>query len=343
MIRVLIVDDSSFMRKSLAVIVGSDPSLQVAGVASDGVEAVQKTRELRPDVVLLDIEMPRMDGIMALMRIMSECPTAVVMLSALNKNDPAIAIKSLQYGAVDFIAKPSGVISYDIEEIRQEIVSKIKGAAGADVSKLGFRRTQCLDGGRGPDKLEGRKDVVIVGASTGGPNAIATVLCGLPRNLQAAILVAQHMSREFVPSFVDRLRWECLLEISAAQEGDVILPGKVFVLPCGYNAEIARDGDSKRIQLMRMEGGHGSASFIDHVMGSVALACGNSALGVILTGMGSDGAAGMKAIKSAGGWTIAEDFSTCLIDGMPRAAIETGCVDEIVPLPLISQAILRRI
>jgi two-component system chemotaxis response regulator CheB len=151
------------------------------------------------------------------------------------------------------------------------------------------------------------------------------------------------MSREFVPSFVDRLRWECLLEISAAREGDVILPGRVFVLSCGYNTEIARDGNVKRIRRMRMESGQGPVSFIDHAMGSVALACGNSVLGVILTGMGNDGAAGMKAIKIAGGWTIAEDFSTCLIDGMPRAAIETGCVDEVVPLPLISQAVLRRI
>ena len=343
MIRVLIVDDSSFMRKSLEAIVKSDASLRVVGVAGDGVEAVQKTRELHPDVVLLDIEMPRMDGIMALMRIMSECPTAVVMLSALNKKDPAIAIKSLHYGAVDFIAKPSGVISYDIDEIRGEIVSKIKAAAGVDTRKLGFRRVPLPDGETGPDRPDGRKEVVIMGASTGGPNAIAAILSALPRNILAAILVAQHMNHEFVPSFVDRLRWECLLEISAAQEDDVIVPGQVFVLSCGYSAEIARDGNVKRIRLMRMEIGHGTASFIDHAMGSVALAYGNGALGVILTGMGDDGAAGMKAIKSAGGWTVAEDFSTCLVDGMPRAAIETGCVDEVVPLPCIAQTILRRI
>lgn len=343
MIGVLIVDDSSFMQKSLAVIVESDKSLRIAGIASDGVEAVQKTRELHPDVVLLDIEMPRMDGLMALMRIMSECPTPVVMLSALNKKDPAIAIKSLQYGAVDFIAKPSGVISYDIEKIREEIVSKIKGAAGVDIHKLGFCRAPGLDGGRGSDKPEGRKEVVIIGASTGGPNAIAVILSSLPRNVPAAILVAQHMSHEFVPSFVDRLRWECLLEISAAREDDIIVPGRVFVLSGGYNAEIARDGNVKRIRRMRMESGQAPVSFIDQAMGSVALSYGSGALGVILTGMGDDGAMGMKAIKRAGGWTIAEDFSTCLVDGMPRAAIGTGCVDEVVPLPRICQTILRRI
>ncbi|MBI5589216.1 MAG: chemotaxis-specific protein-glutamate methyltransferase CheB [Deltaproteobacteria bacterium] len=343
MIRVLIVDDSSFMRKSLAAIVESDPSLQVADVAGDGAEAVQKTRELHPDVVLLDIEMPRMDGVTALMRIMSECPTAVVMLSALNKKDPAIAIKSLHYGAVDFIAKPSGVISYDIEEIKGEIVSKIKVAAGVDTRKLRFYRTPGPDDETGSDKPGERKEVVIIGASTGGPNAIAVILSGLPRNVPATILIAQHMSHEFVPSFVDRLRWECLLEISAAREGDVILSGRVLVLSCGYNMEIVQDGSVKRIRRMRMESGHGPASFIDHAMGSVALACGNGVLGVVLTGMGDDGAVGIKTIKRAGGWTIAEDFSTCLVDGMPRSAIATGCVDEVVPLPRIGQAILRRI
>jgi len=341
MIRVLIVDDSSFMRKSLTYLLESDRSIEVAGTASDGVEAIQKVKELRPDVVLLDIEMPRMDGLMALMYIMNECPTPVLMLSALNKRNPTIVIKSLEYGAVDFIAKPSGVISYDIDKISNEILTKVKMAADIDVYKLklslpeeSFQKERA--------KSVNPKEMVVIGGSTGGPRAIVSLLSGLPHNIPTAILVVQHLRPEFVPSLVDRLRWACPLEISIAQEGDVINSGQVSIAP-GYHTTIVREGNIRRIHLATEAPHNFITPSINDAMESVAETYGKGGLGVLLTGMGDDGAHGMKAIKDAGGSTIAEDQSTCIVFGMPRAAIEMGCVDVVVPLPRIAQTILRMI
>ena len=341
-VRVLIVDDSSFMRKSLTHILESDGAIEVIGTAVDGEDAVRSVKQLHPDVVLLDIEMPVMDGLAALAHIMAECPTPVLMLSALNKRDAAIAIKSLYHGAVDFIAKPSGVISYDIDRLSNEIIAKVKAAAGANVRQLALRLPKESYQRRWP-KPGTRKEMVVIGASTGGPRAVATVLSGLPRDISPAIIVVQHMSPEFVPSFVERLRWGCSLDISTARKGEVIDSGQVLVAPGGCHVGVTRDGDARRIRLSRKASAYAVFPSIDYAMDSAARAYGAGVLGVLLTGIGSDGARGMKAIKEAGGSTIAEGESSCVVFGMPRAAIELGCVDEIMPLSQIAQAILRMI
>ena len=340
LVSVLVVDDSSFMRKSLTHILESDRSIEVADTAADGEDAVRKVKQLHPNVVLLDIEMPVMDGLAALTHIMAECPTPVLMLSALNKKDATIAIKSLEHGAVDFIPKPSGVISYDIEKLGNEIIAKVKVAADVNVHKLALSLPK--ESYQHPRlKPVTRKKIVVIGASTGGPRAVVNVLSCLPRDISTAILVVQHMSPEFVPSFVDRLQWGCPLKISTAQKGGVITSGQVLIAPGGCHTTIIQNGDTRKIRLSRKASPHTAIPSVDSAMESAAKVYGQNTLGVLLTGLGSDGARGLKAIKDAGGNTIAEDQSTCVTFGMPKAAIELGCVDEIVPLPQIGQAILR--
>jgi two-component system, chemotaxis family, protein-glutamate methylesterase/glutaminase len=338
-IRVLIVDDSSFMRKALAQILASDQSIEVIGTAPDGREAIQKVNQLLPDVVLLDIEMPVMDGLTALTHIMAERPTPVLMLSALSKSDAMIAIKCLEYGAVDFIAKPSGVISYDIDTLGKEIIAKVKAAVSVNIQKMRLPLPDKLFQMRKPASGT-KKDIVIIGASTGGPKAVAQVLSGFPRDIQAAIIIVQHMSPEFISSFVDRLKWCCPLTISIAKKGETLKAGRVLMAPAGYNTTISKNESGNTISLSRIALDVGSISSIDMTMESAAKAYGDRAVGVILTGMGTDGAWGLKSIKEVGGSTIAEDESTCVIFGMPKAAIEMGCVDKIVPLPMIAQTVL---
>ena len=340
-IRVLVIDDSSFMRKSLTHILESEDSIEVVGTAADGEKGVQCVKEFRPDVVLMDIEMPVMDGLTALAYVMAECPTPVLMLSALNKRDADIAVKSLHHGAVDFIAKPSGVISYDIDRLRDEILTKVKTAARANVSALDLRLPpqSYLRPGARPEK---RKKIVVIGASTGGPKALDTILAGLPRDISAAIVVIQHMGTEFISSFVERLQWLTSLRISLAQKDEIIHSGRVLIGPGDRNTMILRDGKSKKIGFSREPSVSGTST-IDYTMESAARAYGEECVGVLLTGLGSDGTQGMKAIRDAGGSTIAEDQSTCVVFGMPKAAIEMGCVDEVVPLDRIAGAILRRI
>lgn len=340
--RVLIADDSSFMRKSLTHLLESDEAIEVVAAVADGADAVRKVRQLRPDVVILDIEMSGMDGLAALARIMAECPTPVLVLSGLDKADATLAIRCLERGAVDFIPKPSGVISYDIDTLRAEIIAKVKWAAGVPVRPLDLRLfgEPLAPRRRG---LAGREKLVVIGASTGGPRALATVLPALSPDLAAAVLVVQHMSPALVPCFADRLKWECFLDVAVARHGEDLTPGRVVIAPGGCHALIEQAGGARRIRLSRKVSPHAIFPSVDYAMESAAEAYGEGAIGVLLTGMGSDGARGMQAIKDGGGSTVAEDPSTCLVFGMPKAAIDLGCVDQVVPLHLVAQAIVKLI
>ncbi len=333
-IHVLVVDDSSFMRNAITHLLTSDTSIEVIAAANGGKDALRKTRMLKPDVVLMDIDMPVMDGLTALSLIMEQTPTPVVMLSGLS--DAAVAIKSLELGAVDFVPKPSGRISYDIGKIKDDIISKVKVAAGVDIQKIIRRikaRKQKL---RKPSK---KKEMVVMGASTGGPRAIISILSGLKRDTAAVFLVVQHMSADFLPSFVERLKSTCPLCVSAAKNDEAIQQGHVYVAPGGCSIRVVKEDRVKKVRYDFEPSAHAVFPSIDAAMKSAANAYNGSALGVLLTGIGSDGAIGMKAIKDAGGCTIAEDKSTCLAFGMPKAAIELGCVDEVLPLQEIAPAI----
>lgn len=342
MIKVLIVDDSSFMRKSLAHLLESDSAIKVCGVAAEGQEAIRLLKRLKPDVVLLDITMPVMDGLTALTHIMAGQPTPVLILSGVR--DAAVAIKALDLGAVDFIRKPSGSISYDIDTMKAELIFKVKAAAGVPLNRL--RRTvlpaaplPLPAAANGKDGAE----LVVIGASTGGPQAVATILAGIPRNIRAGILIVQHMAPEFIPSFVERLKWVSQLDVSLAAAGDCVTPGRVLVAPGAKNTVIVREKKNKVVAFDSREPKHHVFPGIDCAMESVAGLYGKGALGVLLTGMGSDGAAGLEWVQRAGGRTLAEAESSCVVFGMPKAAIERGCVDEVVPLPEMAAAIMRRL
>lgn len=332
---VIVVDDSGFMRSALTHLLTSDTSIEVIATAVDGKDALQKIRLLKPDVVLMDIDMPVMDGLSALSLIMQQNPLPVVMLSGLS--DATVAIKSLESGAVDFIPKPSGTISYDIDKIKNEIIEKVKVAAAVDIRRI-VRRARARR--RKLRKPSEKKEIVVMGASTGGPRAIISILSQLKRDIAAPVFVVQHMGQGFIPSFVERLRWACPLIVSSAKNDESIQEGHVYVAPGGCNIGVAKANRVKKVRYDYEIPSHTVFPSIDFTMRSAANVYDGSLLGVLLTGIGSDGALGMKAIKDAGGSTIAEDESTCLAFGMPKAAIDLGCVDEVLPLPEIAPAVM---
>jgi two-component system chemotaxis response regulator CheB len=340
-IRVLVVDDSDFMRRSLTHLLQSDPGIDVIGTANNGEQAVAEVQRLRPDVVLLDVQMPVMDGLQALGQIMAQCPTPILMLSGVVEQDGQLSMRSLYHGAVDFIAKPSGVISYDIDQIKAEILHKVKIAASANVhSKVQsvVDRSYRLPA-HAPVSVA--KNLIILGASTGGPSAIRQILSALPDDFPAAIMVVQHMSDTFIPYFVDSLQAHCRMPVAMIYEGTIIRAGHVLVASGGFHYSIVRDRAGVVIHLTRSRTKRRSLS-INEVMADLAGVYRASVLGVLLTGVGEDGAQGMLRIKLAGGTTIAEEASTCMVYGMPRAAIEAGVVDKVLPLPQIASEIIRQ-
>jgi two-component system, chemotaxis family, protein-glutamate methylesterase/glutaminase len=342
MTHVLVVDDSSFMRKSLTHLLESDAAINVVGTAADGGEAVRNVRQLRPDVVVLDIEMPAINGLTALRQIMAERPTPILVLTGLNKADASIAVQCLEQGAVDVITKPSGVISYDIDVLRTEIIAKVKLAAALNFSNLGTPVPSDLCRPRPAAGINGDK-MVVIGASTGGPGAIASILQRFPATFSAAVLLVQHMGAVFVPYFAESLKGKCPFDVAVACEDKALGPGRVIVAPGGCHTLVARSDGAWRVRFSREASPHAIFPSIDYAMASAAEAYGSDAMGVLLTGSGSDGAAGMKAVKAAGGTTIAESPASCLASGMPQAAIDLGCVDHVVPLPLMARVIAEMI
>ncbi|MEM2241972.1 MAG: chemotaxis response regulator protein-glutamate methylesterase [Candidatus Bathyarchaeia archaeon] len=324
------VDDSALMRKMIKDLLNSDPEVTVVGTAVNGVDALEKIRELSPDVVTLDVNMPKMDGLETLKRIMSEHPLPVVMLSNLTKEGAEATLKALEYGAVDYIAKPSGEISLDIEKVRGELITKVKTAARAKLIRhkpiLPLEISSC--------KID---RVVLIGASTGGPPAIEKILSCLPE-AAPPILIVQHMPPGFTRSFAERLNRYCKFEVKEAEEGDRIQPGKALIAPGGYHMIV---GSDKRVHLDESPPIHGVKPAVDPMMMTAAEVFKSKNVGVLLTGMGSDGALGMKMVKQHGGYTIAQDEETSVIFSMPKAAIEAGCVDKILPLAEIPIEIMR--
>jgi two-component system chemotaxis response regulator CheB len=328
------------MRKVISDMLSSDDEIEVVGTAQDGEEALRKVKELSPDVVTLDIEMPRMDGLTSLAYIMVEHPVPVVMLSAMSKREADVVIKSLKYGAVDFIPKPSGVISLDIEDIKGEILSKVKMAARTRVkrAKLLLPRPRFVRPSVKPGR--GRKEVAIIGASTGGPQALTYILSHLPGSISLGFLVVQHMPSTFTASLAEHLSWQCSLKVKEAEDGERISPGLALIAPGDYHM-IVEGSDKEKVRLIQTPKVHGVRPSVDVTMKSAAEVYGRKVLGVILTGMGEDGAQGAKVIKERGGEIIAEDKSSCVVFGMPKAAIDLGCVDRVMTLTQIPREIMR--
>ena len=338
MIRVLIVDDSAFMRQVVSDIINNDPNLEVIDTASNGLIAIDKVVKLQPDVILLDVEMPKMDGLSALSHIMKTNPTPVVMLSNLTQKGTYTTIKALEIGAIDFIPKPSGSLSLDIDTISAQIVEKVKLAAKVNIKRTRAGKTLPFP------MVEMKKStkVVVIGASTGGPQTLLQLLKRLPRNVPP-IFIVQHMPAEFTKSLASRLDSMCIFDVKEAEEGDGIRPGMAFLAPGGHHMTVKRLRlyNKEIIQLNKNPPVNSIRPSVDVTMQSVVEVYGANTIGVLLTGMGHDGAKGMCSIKKSGGKTIAQNEETCVIFGMPKSAIEKNCVNKVAPVSSIPEEIMN--
>jgi two-component system chemotaxis response regulator CheB len=336
-IRVLIVDDSAIVRKALSDIVSSHPGLEVAGTAPDPFVARDKILALKPDVLTLDIEMPRMDGLTFLKKLMRFHPLPVVVVSSLGQASSRAAIEALQSGAVEVVVKPGG--PYSVTEMREELARKIHAAAHASLRRPESR----MDAGvlslpAPPAALSSA--VIAIGASTGGVEALGRVLTQLPAEMPP-IVVTQHIPAVFSAEFARRLDKICRVRVKEAQEGDRLEPGRVLIAPGNFHLTLVKTAagfravvrDGERVQYQRPS--------VDVLFQAVAREVGPDAVGVILTGMGADGAEGLLAMKRAGARTMAEDEASCVVFGMPREAIRAGAVDQILPLDHIAVELAR--
>jgi two-component system chemotaxis response regulator CheB len=413
-IRVLVVDDSAFLRRNLPRILESDPGIEVVDTAGNGAEGLQKVMDLRPDVVMLDLVMPMMDGLTALRQLMRKAPTPVVVVSAATHEGARETLEALSLGAVDFVTKPSGPVSLDIDTVRAELIGKVKAAYASKVRGTADTRTTCArfqaiiersrDQGRAPERpargsarqgrtphepgRNGDKRLVAIVASTGGPVALQHVLSRLPGNLDAGLVIVLHIAPGFTRPFADRLNELSPLAVREAEDGMPIAPGVALIAPAGVHLTVARpltrtgagpvlpapsqspacpaypeysqgeqsegttEGGPVEGHVLRTVEGlvarlcsepadalhHPSA---DVLFDSIARCCAAETCAVILTGMGNDGALGLRAIRQGGGYTVAQDEATSVVYGMPRRAVELGGVEISLPLDQIADEIVR--
>jgi two-component system chemotaxis response regulator CheB len=349
-IRVLIADDSSLMRRLLCDIIERAPDLRVVGTARDGVEAVDLAVDLRPDVIVLDVQMPRLDGLAALDQIMAGCPTPVVMVSGVL--DARQALQALDRGAVEVVAKPSGPISIDVYKVATELVGKIRLASQVPVTHIdrpgGADFPVCPDVAPQPAPARfkhGRLDlrrVIVVAASTGGPQAIEAIIPALPGDLAAAVIIVQHMPVGFTRCFAERLNQRSGLHVREARSGDVIAPGRAYIAPAGHHLLVSqRRTDLATLRLDQSPPLGGLRPAADVTMRSAAVAFGPATIGLVLTGMGTDGADGLRWIKACGGQTLAQDQTSSVVYGMPWAAVEAGVVDRVLSLTDIATELVK--
>jgi two-component system chemotaxis response regulator CheB len=335
MIKVLVVDDSALIRSLLSEIIRSEPEFLLVGAASDAYAARELVNQYRPDVITLDVEMPKVDGLTFLEKLMKARPTAVVMISSLTEQGADVTLRALELGAVDYLAKPKIDIARGIEEYRLEIIAKIKSAAQAKVSKAEPCKPKKTDSLR----FKTTEKVIAIGASTGGTEAIKAVLTQLPVD-SPGIVITQHMPPGFTTSFAKRLDSMCRINVIEAQGGERIMPGYAYLAPGDKHLTVVRSGADYRIQLTDGPRVSGHKPSVDVMFQSVAEAVASNALAVILTGMGKDGALGIRSIAEHGGFTMAQDEASSLIFGMPQEAIKTGCVKQIVSLDSISKRLI---
>ncbi|PYT80043.1 MAG: chemotaxis response regulator protein-glutamate methylesterase [Acidobacteria bacterium] len=333
-IRVLVVDDSALMRKLIPAILARDCSIEVVGTAMDGAFALKKIEELQPDVVTLDLEMPRMDGLEMLRLIMRSAPLPIILFSTHSKEGGYATLKALAFGAVDFLAKPKDAGAGHLEEIADQLIAKIKVAKHAAKRKLPpvtVREELPAPTKHARPALQPRR-VIAVGISTGGPNALQYMLSQIPADFLSTILVVQHMPEGFTEMFAKRLDECCPLEVHEARSGDLLLAGRVLICPGNRHMMVRRmpRGDIAVLSDGPPVNGHRPSA--DVLFHSLAQEFSLMAVGVLMTGMGEDGAEGLGAIKAAGGMTIAQSEESCVVSGMPRAAILKGYANKVIPL-----------
>ena len=337
-VRVLVVDDSALMRKLIPIILSRDPGIEVVGTAMDGAFALKKIEELQPDVVTLDLEMPRMDGIETLRLIMRSAPLPVILFSTHSKEGAYSTFKALAFGAIDFVAKPKDAAAGNLDAIAEQLIEKVKVAKRAGGKRL---QVPPIEEKAHSSKKSGRNPippnrVIAIGISTGGPNALQFVLSQIHGEFTGTILVVQHMPEGFTEMFAKRLDECCQLDVHEARSGDLLLAGRVLICPGNRHMMVRHmpRGDMAVLSDAPPVNGHRPSA--DVLFHSVAQEFGPSAVGIIMTGMGEDGAEGLGAIKNAGGITIAQSEDTCVVAGMPRAAITKGFASKVVPLDALA-------
>jgi two-component system chemotaxis response regulator CheB len=340
-VRVLVVDDSALMRKLISQILAKDHEIEVVGTAMDGAFGLKKVEELKPDAVTLDLEMPRMDGMEMLRQITRRSGVPVIIVSALSTEGAMATFKALALGAFDFVAKPRDAASAHMDEIAMDLIAKIKAAARSKVRNLPAlvfpERPRGTKGAPRPRKEPSR--VVAIGVSTGGPNALQYLLAKLPGDFPGSIIVVQHMPEGFTSMFANRLDESCALEVKEAQSGDLLIAGRVLICPGDRHIKIRRMAMGNTVVLTDEPRVNGHRPSVDILFRSVAAEFGPRAFGVLMTGMGEDGAAGMGLIKHAGGMTMAQSEESCVVFGMPKAAIERGYAMRVVPLDMLAGAL----
>lgn len=341
MIDVLVLDDSALMRSLLREIVDSQPDMRVVGAAADPYAAREMIKQLNPHVLTLDVELPKMNGLDFLEKLMRLRPMAVVMISSLTAAGSESTLRALELGAIDFVAKPALGVKDGVLALEAEIVEKIRIAAAARVTRLApaVRAGEPLSP-RSP--LESTEKIVVVGASTGGTKALAQLVSALPADAPA-MLIAQHMPEVFTNSFAQRLDAMSALAVKEAAEGERILPGHAYIAPGGMHLRVAKRGSNYVTAIGDDAPVNRHRPSVDALFLSAAASIGKNAIGVIMTGMGSDGAAGIRALHDAGAATIAQSEASCVVFGMPKSAIATGGVDVVVDLDAIAGEIYAQL
>lgn len=341
-IRVLIVDDSSFMRMAIRSVLSKDPAIDIVGTAADGMEGVEKAIALKPDLITMDIEMPRMDGISALRQIMAKAPTRVIMVSTLTNEGAKATFEALDAGAIDYIPKnvTDSAQAQNVfrEELLRKVLEAVRSRFGRVIPSPASRTAapaQPLQRSVTASGLRGKKiNYVAIGASTGGPVALQEVLSRIPVDFPYGVIVGIHMPKAFTGPYADRLNAKCSMNIREAVDGDVLKPGLALVAPGGMHTTLVRQGSNIVVKVIPTTAypQYVYVPSVDLLMSTMAEATGGSMLGVILTGMGNDGFKGMQLLKSKGGVTIAQDEATSTIYGMPKACVDGGVADEVLPL-----------
>lgn len=350
-IRVVVVDDSALVRSLLTEIINRQSDMTCVGAAADPLVAREMIRELSPDVITLDVEMPRMDGLEFLSRLMRLRPMPVVMVSTLTEQGAEITLRALEMGAIDFVAKPRIGVSSGLNELAGDIVDKIRVAASAHVKRLATPAAAGTPVAGTPGEAEppraplprmSTEKIICIGASTGGTEAIREVLVPMPADAPA-IVITQHMPPGFTTSFANRLNTLCRIRVQEARDGERILPGHAYIAPGGRHFRIDRSGSNYVAVVEDTEPVNRHRPSVEVLFKSAARVLGPNALGIMLTGMGADGAQAMREMKDAGSYNYVQDEASCVVFGMPRMAIQHGAAHEVLPLSQIANAVLTRL
>lgn len=351
-IRALVVDDSAFMRKSISIMLESDGEIEVVGTARDGEEGVKLAKSLAPDIITLDIEMPKMDGLTALQIIMKECPTSVLMISSLTTEGADVTLKALEYGAVDFIPKELSYVNINIIKIKEELLAKIKEIVRQRTVRERLKKVRGLAQAKQPAAKaptvhwlpKAPYSAVALGISTGGPMSLQKLIPRLSEGIKCPIFIVQHMPPKFTKSLAERLNGMSALEVKEAEDRELVRGGVVYIAPGGYHMMLSKSyGGSVSINIAEEPADTLHKPSVDVMMSSVISIYGKHTLGVIMTGMGKDGLNAVKELKGLGGHCLAQDENSCVVYGMPKAVVDAGLADVVAPLENISEIINKAI